>query len=269
LTRIGVGEVWRASKDVEAALTLLPVSDNLAPFKPKGKLTVSNIEKLLIVQEHDCRIREMEQELRDIPARKTAEQSRLEQHKKALADADHALKSRQSETKKIEGDIEALKEKITKLRQQQSELKTNKEFKAMEDEIKGVQRQIASVEDRELGLMEEIEKAKQESQAIKNALGEEESAIQGDVGILDERATLIAQKLDQEKSLRNIAAKETLPDWLTFYDRIFNHRKDKAIVALEDGICGGCHMRLPPAVVHATRKHDAMVVCSYCGRMLH
>src|ERR1035437_10031044 len=52
---------------VVAALTPLPVSDNLTPFsETKGKLIVSNIEKLLIVQEYDCRIREMEQELRDI-----------------------------------------------------------------------------------------------------------------------------------------------------------------------------------------------------------
>ena len=36
------------------------------------------IEKLIVVQEQDCRIRQMEKELKDIPARKTEEIARLD-----------------------------------------------------------------------------------------------------------------------------------------------------------------------------------------------
>ena len=46
-------------------------------------------------------------------------------------------------------------------------------------------------------------------------------------------------------------------------------RKDRALVALEDGVCGGCHMQLPPYVVHATKKHSSIVLCEYCGRILY
>jgi len=46
------------------------------------------VEKLLAVQEHDCRIRELEKQIRDIPARKQEEERRLQQHREALAQAE-------------------------------------------------------------------------------------------------------------------------------------------------------------------------------------
>jgi uncharacterized protein len=56
--------------------------------------------------------------------------------------------------------------------------------------------------------------------------------------------------------------------WLQAYERIFT-RKDAALVPVEDGVCGGCHMTLPPSVVHQARRRNAAVACVYCGRLLY
>ena len=110
-------------------------------------MSVGLIDKLLILQEKDIQIRQMSKELKDIPARKKEEEARLDGHRGAVAEAKEAMKAKQAGLKKSEGDAEALREKIRKLRQQQMELKTNKEFKTMEEEIKGVEAQILKLED--------------------------------------------------------------------------------------------------------------------------
>jgi predicted nucleic acid-binding Zn-ribbon protein len=225
------------------------------------------IEKLLTVQERDCRIRQMEKELKDIPTRKKEELARLDNHKKAVADAKEQLKIKQATLKKLEGDADGKREKVVKFRQQQMDLKTNKEFKAMEDEIRGVGDEISKIEDQEIVAMEEIERSKTDIAEKEGLLKEQDSSVQADIKALDERAAGIGHELSELKAVRTTAAKEVDASWLAYYERVFTAR-DKALVPLEDGICGGCHMKLPPAVVHDVRKQTEMVTCGYCGRLL-
>jgi len=226
------------------------------------------IERLLLVQQHDCRIRDLEQEMRDIPKRKQEELLRLKNHKEALAKAEEALKARQAEIKKFELEGEARKEKIAKLRNQQLEVSTNKEFKTIDGEIKVVQDDLSKLEDQQLAVMEAVEQAKTEVQSRKSALVEEEKVVQKDVDLHGARLAQIETDVKAAKEERTVAAKEIDTKWLAQYERIFK-RKDRALVQIEEGVCGGCHMTLPPYIIHGAKRMDAMVVCDFCGRMLY
>jgi len=234
----------------------------------KGKQYVNMIERLLIVQQHDCRIRDLQKELRDIPKRKAEELLRLKNHKEALAKAEENLKSRQADIKKFELEGEARKEKIAKLRNQQLEIKTNKEFKTIEGEIKIVQDDLKKVEDQQLAVMEAVELAKAEVQSRKSALLEEEKVVQKDVDLHESRLSQINNEMKAANDERMVSAGEMDPKWLAQYERIFK-RKDKALVQIEEGVCGGCHMTLPPYIIHGAKRMNSMVVCDFCGRMLY
>jgi len=230
---------------------------------------VSVIERVLNLQEYDCRIRDMEKELKDIPARKEREQSRLEAHKKELAQAEQQLKAAQAEVKKIEIEVESHREKTRKLRQQQFEIKTNKEFKAIETEIATVQGEIAKTEEVELLLMLDVEAARAEVETKRKALAQEDATVNNDVEAWAERASRIQQELEGIRGKRQAAAVGIDPEWLANYERIFR-RRDRALVPLEEGgVCGGCHMQMPPYVIHDARKRTSIVTCGFCGRMVY
>ena len=116
--------------------------------------------------------------------------------------------------------------------------------------------------------MDEIEKAKGDVTAKEKDLQKEEGVVHADIKVLDERMARIAEELKGIQGLRSTAAQDLDARWLKQYNRIFA-AKDRALVPLEEGICGGCHMKLPPAVVHAARKQTDMVTCDYCGRLLY
>lgn len=229
---------------------------------------MSIIEQLLVVQEHDCRIRDINRELHDIPTRKDQEEERLQVHEEALVEAQGGVKSKQAEIKDLELEVTARREQITKLRQQQYDLKTNKEFKAMETEIQGVEKDISGLEDKELVLMEELETAKSAVRDKEGALEKERTMVAGDTSSLDERAAGITGDLATLEEKRKALAIEIEKQWLVAYERVIA-RKDKALVPLQDGICGGCHMKLPPSIWHETKKQTSPVSCDYCGRMLY
>jgi predicted nucleic acid-binding Zn-ribbon protein len=228
------------------------------------------IDKLLTVQDIDVRIREIEKELEDIPARKEQELTRLHEHKDALAEAEEKLKAAQAEVNRLELETSSRNEKINKLRQQQFELKTNEQFKAMDAEIEGVKAEISKIEDQELALMDEVEEARKFVTEKSGALKEEEEAVETDIKVFDERASELEQEIESCRAEREEAAEGMNPEWMSYYVRVMEHRKDRALVPLESGVCGGCHMTLPPSLHHATRRRDEeMVVCNYCGRLLY
>jgi len=230
---------------------------------------VSVMERILAVQEYDCRLRDMEKELKDIPARQQREQARLEAHKHEVGRAELNLKVKQAEIKKIEIECESGRDKIRKLRQQQFEIKTNKEFKAIEFEVAAVQAEISKHEDAELVVMQDVENARKELEAKLKALKQEESSVQEGVQMWATRAAQIGQELEGIRAKRQNAAIGIDAEWMAAYERIIR-RKDRAVVPVEEGgVCGGCHMQLPPYVIHDARKRTEIVMCGFCGRMVY
>jgi predicted nucleic acid-binding Zn-ribbon protein len=226
------------------------------------------VQKLLALQERDCKIRDLEKEMRDIPLMKQERQTKLNKHKEEIAAAEKSLTEKLSGQKQFEVEVGAVRDKIGKLRQQQLELKTNKEFKAMESEIGVLEDEIAELEDKEMVVMEEIDAARSDIGASKVELAAEEKVVESELRALDERGSGLGAKLSELKAGRDVAANEVEPSWRQRYERVMG-RRDKAIVPVEGGICGGCHLKLPPYVIHDTKKEDTMVSCDFCGRLLY
>ena len=227
------------------------------------------IEKLLTLQDHDLRILKFEKELTDIPLRKDAIDSLLDDHRQAVLKAKEVHKLRQADIKKSELEIDSFRDKIRKFREQQMQLKNNQEFRAMEKEIAAVEKSIRETEDRVLEIMETVEAALVDVKAREAALKDEEGGVKHEVAAIDDRANELRRELEDVTLKRAQLATEVDDTRLRQYDRMFKNKKDKVLVPVEDnGTCGGCHMKLPPYICHGARKQVEVVACGYCGRML-
>jgi len=229
---------------------------------------VSDIKKLLPLQDLDCQLRDMKRELEDIPARKEEEQTRLADHKANLQVAEDDLKAKQAEIKEQELEVQACRDKISKYRQQQLVLKSNKEFKAMEHEIDSVLAQIREHEDKELVVMERVETARAGVAERRKELEAEQEAVDLDVADLDKRMAGMAEEIAALESKRGEMLPDVPEETLLRYERILA-RRDRALVPVESGICGGCHMKLPPSVAQNILKEEFLVACDHCGRLLY
>ncbi len=227
------------------------------------------IDNLLALQDCDCRIVKLQREFRDIPTRKQEIESRLKEHREAVAAAKDAQRAKQSEIKQIELEIDAQKQRIAKFREQQMQLKSNKEFKAMESEVDGCQAQIARLEDQVLERMMGVDALGGDVRARETELKAEEQVVLQEVGVMDQRMKAIEAEVAKLEAERQPLAAGVDPEWLREYDRIFQNRKERAVVPIENGVCGGCHLKLPPYVSHEARKRSGMIHCAFCGRMLY
>lgn len=230
---------------------------------------IPTIDKLLKVQECDARLLRLQRELRDIPLHRKELESRLDGHLKAVKNAHDVTKARQLEIRTLEGEIESHKGQIRKLREQQMQLKSNKEFKAMDAEIETVQGKILVVEEKVLQAMEAIEQANAETRNSEMQLKKEQDGLRVEIDALAGRASEIEKEIKGLTDERVRLTVEVDPQWMQAYDRIFTNKKDLALFQIQNGTCGGCHMKLPPYQIHDARKQTNVVVCDHCGRMLY
>lgn len=229
---------------------------------------MTTIEKLLVLQDRDRQIRSLTQETVDIPARKQLIDQRLKNHREAVAKAQEELKKNAAGIKEVELEIDTRKQKILKLRDQQGQIKTNQEYRAIENEVGAMQTQIREIEEREIGLMEAAELLKARLAEAELILKKEQAFVESDMKNLDARLASLQGEIDAVKAAREKILPEIDPDWLARYQRIFTNKGDVAVVPVERGSCGGCHMQLPPQQIHLARRGTDMVPCSFCGRLL-
>lgn len=230
---------------------------------------MTTLEKLLVLQDRDRKLRQLLQETRDIPARKQLIESRLKANRDAHHSAQENLKKNTASIKAVELEIESVKDSIKKYRAQQGQIKSNDQYRALEREIREQMGRVRELEEREIVLMEESESLKKTVAEREELLKQEETVVQGDLRVLDERLKNIQGEIEQARKNREGMTDGIDDAWLSRYTRIFNNKGDYALVPVENGTCGGCHMKVPPQLVQDAKRGDAMVSCSYCGRLLY
>ncbi len=227
------------------------------------------IQQLIAIQEHDRKALRLSREAESIPRRKEQLHLSISDHQKAVVASEEAYKKGLAATHEIEVEVGVLRETIQRLQRQQFEVKNNDEYRILTSEIKAAEKRIRALEDRELEHMERSEELQARGEEQKAEFARQEADIRDETKALDERAEDItgerAVMAEQRKSL--IA--ETDPEWLRRYERILAHVGDYALVPIENGTCGGCHMQLPPHVIQDARRAETISSCAYCGRLLY
>jgi uncharacterized protein len=227
------------------------------------------LEKLLVIQDRDRRIAELKSESTRIPAEITAAEQRVKAEAARLENAKNELKHIEADRKKLEIEADSKRAQILKYRTQLNLIKSNTEYQALLKEISKTEADIRRIEDAELDFMERLEKLqpalKEEQAQLKNvtAKGEIEKVD------LQKRAKLIEEELAQLRTERGQLVAAVDPDVLTRYERLLRSKGDLAVVPIKHGNCGGCHLNIPPQVVHDAKKGDELTSCSYCGRILY
>lgn len=227
------------------------------------------LAQLLELQDHDKQIIRFSKEIEDIPARKADIEEHVSDARAALDEANQKLKSETLAVKDLEGEVDSTKEKISRLQQQEHEVKTNEEYTAIQKELFSLKQRIMKSEDEELELMEAMERSKELVAEREGELRDQQEHIQEDLDILDERMQELDERLETLKRERGELIEDIDPKWLARYERVLQHRGGMAIVEVSHGTCTGCNMALPPQTVQNVKHEDDIVMCDYCGRFLY
>ncbi len=227
------------------------------------------VEKLLRVQHHDQKIKAIDKELAGIPVEADDIRERLVADQRAVEAAKVEMQHSEVAIKNLELDIATRRNTIGKLKVQQFETRKNEEYQRMALEIERYSAEIATLEDREMELMEQAEAQKKAYEAARERLRENETSVKEELEDLE----ALAEKLRTDRAAalaeRDRLAGEVDGDVLDNYQRLFKSKHGMAVVGLVDEVCQGCHMKVVKATVVDVKAEQHLAHCENCGRILY
>jgi uncharacterized protein len=226
--------------------------------------------KLVIhLQEVDDRLAELGREIAHLPKHVAEIEKKLGSHERKL-DADRAaLAANQKERRTCEGDIQVQEQKISKLKGQLLEAKTNEQYRAFQNEIDFCQAEIRKLEDRILELMGESELLEKNVKAAEVALKAEKIQVEAEKERARER-TAADRKLagDFEKERAEMVAGVT-PAVYQRYEHVRKTRRGVAVAEVNEGRCSACNLTLRPQFFQDLKRGEEVMSCEICQRILY
>ena len=229
----------------------------------------SELEQLLVLQDRQQKIRQIQTEIKTVPL----ERAHLESQLAASAAGVELLKQKarqvEIERKKLELDVGTRTESIARLKTQQYQTRKNDEFQALGHEIERYENEIRKLEDQELELMIEADKLKAEMEATDKSARATKDTISRQLTDLDAKSKALDDQQRELQKEREALAAEIDADLLDQFERLFNSKGDAAVVAVDHGVCTGCHMKVTTATASRVKAGKEIVSCENCGRILY
>ncbi|MCM8814917.1 MAG: C4-type zinc ribbon domain-containing protein [Candidatus Omnitrophica bacterium] len=231
------------------------------------------LEKLLELQEIDNNLRdisvllkELPEQIRKVENQDISLQKELEEFKKTFTHLKIERRQKETELKAIEDQIKNFQTKLY-------EVKTNKEYQALQVEIRNLKQKSSSLEDEILVHMEKEELLKEKEKDIlkrieehKKIKIEKQKELEGKINQLEQKRNDLLKKREEHVSDIDKLI-------LELYMRIKKSKKDGIAICrvTKDSsgcICSGCYVYIPGHLVEKVKRKTEAVQCENCGRIL-
>ena len=185
----------------------------------------------------------------------------LEQIRKDIAEVE-------TRSREITAETTDLREKVDKYKAQQFDVKTTREYDAITFQLEDGQRRLHNNIESMGRMGVELEGMKiDEVQMAEDFVGMEAELADAEAAL----GEVLKATKDDEKTLlarREILEKKIQPFHLTIYNRVRPAKNGVAVVAIKNGVCGGCYNAVPRQLALELRKGEKHTVCEYCGRII-
>ena len=227
------------------------------------------VEKLLILQDRDRKIRRLNSELAHIAPERQMFQAKAAEAQALLEQAKTKVRQTESDRKALELEVEGKKQLIARYANQQLQTRKNEEYRALAHEIDTCKAEIFKIEDQEIALMEQAEVSQREVARATQAATEARKLMEEQLSQLSTREQNLKRELAELQTNREDLAAAVDESARGRYERLVRSKGENVVVGVQHGVCGGCHMRVPPQLLVQCQAQQELIACSNCGRILY
>ena len=226
------------------------------------------LDILYALQQKDDQLKEIEIIIKEIPLQIKELEDERDARSEMIEKAKKKLQNNIENRKKLEREIAALKDKISKYKEQMKKVTTNKEYQGFINEIKFEETNITTVEERIIEKMieaDEIMGIIRETESEFNKIAAEYNQKIKDLqSYLDYHKNKLTEETKNKKELRiKVAA-----NLLKAYDNLFVKKAGKVVSFVQTDFCGVCNIKIRPQVLSELVISNDVLICESCGRIL-
>ena len=231
---------------------------------------LDEIKSLLPIQEIDSEIYKIDNLLTEIPTKLNNLDAEINRKKEEISAISKEYESLVLSDKEKEIELSKSEETLKSLQAKLFQVKTNKEYSALQDEISNLKQKISSMEDEILTLLDMVEDAKKKKDNAREQIEAEIKKIEEKKQEIVREQKELESKLTELKEKRDELTSGINKELLSIYEKILQHRGGKAICKVgKEGVCTGCYLSLPPQVVNELMIGKKLIYCEGCGCILY
>jgi predicted nucleic acid-binding Zn-ribbon protein len=226
------------------------------------------ITALEALQYIDLEMRELKDKLEKYPQEISRYNEELENIRKFITEAKEELDRVRKNKADLELKLAENQNSIKKAEKRLFEIKTYKEYEALQKEIGEAKRISGELEEETLKEMEEIDRLEGLVKEREQELSEKEKEhgqiindYKRKIDVLNDSYT--TKKKEREKVLELVSS-----DILSMYERI-RRRNGVALVSAKNEVCTGCNMNIPPQLFNEVLTSNRIIQCPNCHRILY
>lgn len=231
---------------------------------------LADLQRLIDLQRIETERASVARIIRDLPARQAELDERSGEARAALEAAKAGHASLSTQKRDAEKEMSSAEARLAKFRDQQQQVKTNKEYTAMIHEIDMAKADVDKWQEQVILRMDDVDAAAVELARAEKTLKAAEAEI------ATARRALEAERGEAESRLASLDAERDAlaadveePRALRIFDGLVKSRKTAALSQAVDGLCTECRVRLRPQVFAEVRRNDAIRQCDNCQRILY
>jgi hypothetical protein len=228
-----------------------------------------DIENLIKLQEAETEIVRLKDVLTKVEKEKEKLTTKLNQFGKALEKNKENFLTTATACRDIEKEIQVVDDRIIKSNEKLRMVKTNKEYNLFLREVDDNKKRKDVLETELLEYLdekEEMEKIVQESEKEFNLLRDQIEAEQENI---EKKTKDDRELLDEYFARQNDIGKILEPSLMKRFAKISKMNNGSAVVSVENAVCMGCFMNIPPQLYIEVQRGNSLISCPQCSRILY
>jgi len=225
-------------------------------------------EQLLELQHADDEVERLTREVAAAEARIDRDPE-LDRARDDAAHRAEAQRLAELRVRALDGDLDSLRARAKTLDRQLygGSVRNPAELLTLQHELDDVKAQVSTQEDETLLAMEDADQLAEARVLADKAVAVLEGRREEERGPLADRLRQLRQQQDAAIEARAALVAQVPPASRALYDRV-KAKHQPAVVRVEHGTCGGCHLPLGAHEAREARVGDTLVQCANCDRIL-
>ena len=227
-----------------------------------------DLRNLIALQDLELKIASLQKEAAALPEKSQAFDNELQRIRAEYQVRVAHMKELSNRRRTLEGQVDLIRNKLSRLKDQLMAVKTNKEYTAMLHEIQIADDQVRSEEDKILEVMEEMENKEMDLKSAEKEMLKRSAELQENIRKTNESAPLLESELARLQEEKVLMESQVGTELLSRYRRIAEVRKGVALAEAKDELCSACHVRIRPQMYADLLRTENIHACDSCSRIL-
>jgi len=229
---------------------------------------LKQIEQLIVLQKVDSEIYELHKKLEEAPREVSAIRQKLETQQNQLAQVEEKIGILRQQEQKLNKEIEEDNDRIRQSKNKLMMVENSKEYHAMMREMDNLEKTNRLREEEKVAVDEDLAAQNNLKTSLDAEIERLEQELQEKQQHLDQELQGAQAKLDELRQKRESATQDIPQPILGRYEFIRSRLSHPVIVSVDDGVCNGCHISIPPQSFLELQKGEQILSCPNCQRLI-